>query len=346
MSRRRDRESAAAIDATASDWILRRESGLSAEETSAYEAWLAADPCHADAVARFEQAWTLLDRPLAGGRAAEMVAALKTRAAARRHRRAAIAAAAALVLVSFGGFWRTSHRAGSGSSPVSAVVISPKLETLPDGTVVELKPGARIAVDFSGPFRRVTLRHGEALFRVAKNPNRPFVVTAGGVEVRAVGTVFAVRLADEGLEVVVTEGRVAVEKPEPRAAHENARAEATAAPVVFSTLAGAGERVSVDFVAGAAAPQAVTISPEDIAERLAWRATRIEFTDTPLAEAVELLNRHSKVRLIVDDPKLARVPVNGLFRADNTDALVRLLEGGFGVSAERAGETVTLRRKR
>jgi len=65
-----------------------------------------------------------------------------------------------------------------------------------------------------------------------------------------------------------------------------------------------------------------------------------------LAEVVALLNRHNQVQLIIEDPAIARVALSGLFRADDTDAFVRILETGFNVKAERRGQTISLRRSR
>jgi transmembrane sensor len=243
-----------------------------------------------------------------------------------------------------------AHRTPESEAPANAnaVIIAAQHQTLPDGTQVELKPGAEIVADYSGPLRRVTLRRGQALFHVAKDAQRTFVVTAAGVEVRAIGTAFAVQVAEAGVEVVVTEGRVAVERPTgvPAALPPSGPAPAPLPPPTISTtLLDAGKRISVDLQPGAPVSQPVEITAAEIAERLAWRATRIEFSHTPLAEAVALLNRHSSVQLVVDDPKLAVVPVNGLFRADNTEALVRILEASFGASAERNGDVITLRRR-
>jgi transmembrane sensor len=106
----------------------------------------------------------------------------------------------------------------------------------------------------------------------------------------------------------------------------------------------AGKRLTIALEAGLAAATPAVISREEITTRLSWRETRVEFSRTPLAVAVEQMNRRSKVQLILDDPELARMPVTGLFRADNTETLVRLLEANFGVKADRNGETITLRK--
>src|SRR5690606_26598038 len=88
------------------------------------------------------------------------------------------------------------------------------------------------------------------------------------------------------------------------------------------------------------------VSPAEMAERLAWRIPKLEFTDTPLAEAVALMNEYSQVQLVIDDAELARLPISGLFRAERTEAFVRLLEANFSVEAERVSETVRLRLRR
>jgi transmembrane sensor len=80
---------------------------------------------------------------------------------------------------------------------------------LPDGSLVELKEGSRIAVDFSAEQRQVRLV-GEAHFQVARDAARPFVVNAQGVMVRAVGTAFSVRVDSDEVQVLVTHGSVHV----------------------------------------------------------------------------------------------------------------------------------------
>jgi transmembrane sensor len=79
---------------------------------------------------------------------------------------------------------------------------------LPDGSRVELKDGSEVVVQYSASERRVKLTGGEAHFTVWKDKTRPFIVNAAGVEVRAVGTAFNVRLEAKSVEVLVTEGRV------------------------------------------------------------------------------------------------------------------------------------------
>jgi transmembrane sensor len=230
------------------------------------------------------------------------------------------------------------------------LVVQPERRVLPDGSTVELNAGAEITVDFAGPLRRVALRRGEAHFQVVKDPQRAFIVAAGGVEVRAVGTAFAVELNAGEIEVVVTEGRVAVEKPvnsQPAAPVGAAGATPSAPPVAAEKLAqlDVGHRFVVPRATDGAMLPPSALTPEEVARRLAWRVPRLEFAATPLHQALAMFNEHGRVRLVLGDAALRDLKVSGVLRADNTDSLLRLLEGEFGLSAERRGDDLVLRRR-
>ena len=267
----------------------------------------------------------------------------------RRRRRRQRATAAGAALVAFGLLaWpalrpSVSPSTTPASTPTRALVVRPETRQLPDGSLVELDAGAELEVDFGGPLRRVALRRGVAHFQVAKDAQRTFVVEAGGVAVRAVGTAFSVGMASGTIEVLVTEGHVAVEGPArtlPVTAGPAAGAETT--PVF-----GAGKRIRVDVGPGsdAAGPQVVALSPQEIERQLAWRVPRLEFAGTALAEALPLFNAHGRVRLVLADPALGRLQLSGVLRADDTESLLRLLEGEFALVGERRGDELVLRRR-
>lgn len=219
----------------------------------------------------------------------------------------------------------------------------PRQQVLPDGSVAELRDGAEIAVEFSGAHRRITLVRGDAHFSVQKDPGRPFIVKAAGVEVRAVGTAFAVQRAARGIEVLVTEGRVAVDRPAATMA-----ASPDLAPLAYVA---AGEATLIEASAAPDTPpppaRVTAIDNAEMTERLSWRVPRLEFSGTPLEAAVEAFNRHSTIRLVIGDASLSGLQVSGIVRADQADALVILLAANYGVRAEqRGGETLLLRRPR
>ncbi len=85
---------------------------------------------------------------------------------------------------------------------------------LSDGTVVNLNAGTtlRYPVRFIAGQERLVFLDGEAYFDVAKDKKHPFIVNAGNLNVRALGTHFNVSsyAEDELTDVVLEEGSVAL----------------------------------------------------------------------------------------------------------------------------------------
>ena len=335
-------DSSANLEALASAWLARRDRGLTAAEQDAYLEWLRADLRHGAMIAHLEKTWGALDalaewRPAHSARPNPDLLAtppprLRMWARLRKFPFAVptLAAAAAVALGLF--VFQSVSRETQVPARTVRVIPSPERLTLEDGSVVELNHGGKIETDFTADMRRVRLLRGEAHFTVTKNPARPFIVEANGVAVRAVGTAFYVRQAADAVEVLVTEGKVQVERP--------------VAPVAASTLVVApvptalvaGERAIVDTTAPAAQPVVATVTPTEIARALSWQGVRLEFAELPLAEVVTEFNLRNRQQLVVGDVPTGRLRVGGSFRADNVDAFVRLLEASFGVSAQRRAD--------
>jgi len=216
-----------------------------------------------------------------------------------------------------------------------------ELRTLEDGSVVELNRGAAITVDFTVGERRVQLVRGEAHFKVAKDAARPFLVRAGRVETRAVGTAFDVRFDSSAVEVVVTEGTVAV------ATDQGARALSPGpGPAASVTLLNAGERTLVSLAPFAPAPVVATLTSDELETRLAWKPKLLDFDDVPLAVVVAEFNQRNPVHLTVADPSLGALRLTASFRSDNMDGFVRLMEANYGVAVAVRGRTEIVLRRR
>jgi transmembrane sensor len=327
------------LERAAADWIARRNAGgLSPQEQAELEAWLAANSRHAGAFAGMESLWQALNEPRRLGCSEDFWVQIEAPAKPRVKRRtpvtiAAVAfAAAAVFVVAF--VSRDAARVDPLKEP--SVVVRPDRQILPDGSAVEFNSGAEIELAFTQEKRVVRLVKGEALFVVATDPLRPFVVAAGHVEVRAIGTAFAVRFEPRQVDVVVTEGRVTVERVAGAASRSSAVPEGTE-PVYLA----AGRRAVVQPLP-VASITIQPISPTEIKEALAWRARRIEFTDTPLPVALRLFNRQNRVQFSLGDSSLNARAVTGIFWSDDPDTLARLLVKGLSLSADRKGEEIIL----
>lgn len=345
MSLRDKISSQTAIDAEASQWVVRRRAELAADEENQLAAWLAADPAHQAAFTRLSAVAEVFQRARAQGQATTIVTELETRSRRRRTRRRVMGAASALIAFAAVFLWFNPLR---GPQPVPGSQLIAEFEPmrkLPDGSIVELKTGTEIAVRFEPGFRRIDLVRGEALFRVEKDPARPFIVGARGVAVRAVGTAFNVRLEAAAVEVLVTEGKVRVEDalrgssllpaPAPVDVGEGGVAPAAEPPVL-----GAGEKVVVTLdSAGVAQPaEVVQLGADEIKQRLAWRVPRFEFDGIELAAAIREMNRDNRVQIVLADDSLAALHISGTFYPDDPQTFTRLVAATFGLKAVTQGE--------
>lgn len=354
------------IRLVAAQWTIRRDRGLSSTESIDYELWLAADPRHAVAMPRSSSAWSLLDR------IPENVAASVLATAARRRcfwRRSfvigSLAAAAALALAAIR-FARPSALPPSPVANAQAVAASagPRLLTLSDGTVVQLNTGGEVIEQFTSAERRVLLASGEAHFAVTKNPARPFVVRAGNLEVRAVGTAFNVNLQSAVVDVLVTEGVVELQQAvgpalvaEPlRSARDTQNGMPTSGrptTLIANQLAVVSlAPISHASTTSSASPAPATVvvvttaTAEEIARTLAWQAPLLRLGGATLAELVLEFQRRSGQRVILADPALASLRVGGRFRADDLDGFTHLLATTLDLEVDHAADgTLVLRKK-
>ena len=130
------------------------------------------------------------------------------------YRRVAIAAGLFIGLLALA-WWYTGSRRDSASE-IIAERGSKTRTILPDGSTVWLNAGSRIHYEpgFSGPLREVTLQ-GEAYFDVVKQPARPFIVHAGGINIKVLGTSFNVKSYDDDktVETTLIRGLVQITRP-------------------------------------------------------------------------------------------------------------------------------------
>jgi transmembrane sensor len=341
------------IEEVAADWLAEREEGLSPARVREFERWCRQDSRHAAAVAHLEQACALLQQmpqvraelqPVVEFPAAGRMAAQPSGESRRNPEwRIGLGLTAVVVLAALS-WWQWPR---AGPEPVRYATSAGGYERvlLADGSTLELNANSEARVELSLRERRVVLRAGEAHFSVARDLARPFVVEAAGVAVRAVGTAFNVRIARAAVEVLVTEGRVAVAFAETGAQQAGFRPNGAGPEIAAPpTELGANERLLMSVRPPAAAPGTATppviekIGHATLREVLAWQERKLVFAETPLREVVTQFNQRNRLQLVVDDPVLAERPVGGTFAADNIEGFVRLLAGSGTVAVERRSE--------
>lgn len=311
------------IDATAAGWVAREDRGpLPAREQTALDAWLQADRRHLGAYARARATFVHLDRARALG-SQPMSAGAGTMTEPQSWLRSSRLAwvtglAACLCLVA------VLQLFGTGYSTATGEILRVPLA---DGSAVTLNSNSEIDVDFDEGVRHVRLVRGEALFDVAKDASRPFVVEAASTRVTAVGTSFTVsRMSDRKVQVLVSEGVV---------------------ELVDATLPQREPiRLKANTWAMTTPSRQVEVQPLQVPEverRLAWRDGMLSFSGTTLEDAAEQFSRYSDVRIIIDDPVVASQRVVGLYSASDPVGFAKAAALSLGLQTEKAPEGIRLK---
>jgi transmembrane sensor len=306
-------QTAQQIDQEAADWAARVDRGLSAEEQSALDIWLDEDSRRTGAYGRIRAIALQTERIAALGPVhspGEFIQAEYRGVSRRRMLTAAGAIAAGLVGVGATGWYLLGRgRYVTRKGEVRQLALG-------DGSVVTLNTATDLALRIDAHDRKVEMTSGEALFDVARDPSRPFVVIAGNTKVRVLGTSFVVRaLPGQPVDVLVRKGVVEVshkdvESP-PRRLTANMRA--------ISPIAAEGVPAGI----------AVTEMTEATTLRaLAWREGHIDFEGETLEQAVTEFARYSDTQITVD-PDLAREQIAGVYQVNSPVEFARAAAGAL-----------------
>ena len=286
----------AAVRAEAAAWVARlRGPERDAATEAAFRRWLESGPTHAAAFDRATEIWQAI-----GG------AAAMTPERSRMSRRATVLAgvAAAVVTAGLGGAYLLRD-------PSFATHVGEQRSVrLSDGSRIALNTDTKVVVRYTEGRRDIRLVRGEAQFDVAKNPNRPFVVTAEGQRVRALGTSFIVRDHGRAIAVTLLEGKVSVTP---------VKAPEIAKPVTLAP----GQRLRT-------APKAKPIVDRPKLETVtAWRSGEILLDDTTLADAIAEMNRYSPRPLALENEELGALRISGIFRSGESEAFARTISAQY-----------------
>ena len=338
----------------AHSWRARRESDVfSDKDEQDFRRWMAEHPAHAEAFAEAEVVWMSLGEAEFSADILEIDAPKKTGGlwsntfsgpawGARLAGGAAVFASLALVFVTAQFF--TSEPTGpvAVEAPPTALVLSNSASTpseyeLADGSTLTLGIGSNAEVLFDSTQRSVYLDRGEALFEVASLPDRPFVVTTGGAEIRVTGTMFELRRRHDAVTVGVVEGEVEVSHAlalsgvvDETASQDWSRQEGT---LMSRTRLQSGERVRVSRSEGLGEP--FTAEAGQIG---AWRSGTLIYLETPLSDVISDLNRYAGSSITLD-PAAAGLTLSGTFDVSEIHQLPEILPLALPVEIDTTGDT-------
>lgn len=323
------------VDNEAAIWTWRLDSGeLTPATREELDTWLRADYRHRRALEELSQTWSMLDRlaereptPDEQAAAAALAQVPPRRPFFTRRRYWEAAAAAVLVVALASTFWVARR---PGMQVMSTAVGEQSRVTLADGSQLALNTNTLLAVSFTPERRDIYLRRGEAHFDVVHNPARPFFVHVGDAVVRDVGTQFEVRLhADRDIDVLVNEGQVEVRVS--GAAAGSGSLESAVAGTEWVRALSAGEQL---FIAGPAL-KVMSMTPQQVANDLAWRQGALVFDGEPLSQALDEVSRYTQARIVLDSAKVGSLPISGRFRTDDVPGFFRALQAALPVQVSQ-----------
>ena len=332
MSRTDEKAGAGGVAEEAAAWFARLQGeAATGDDWLAFERWLQASPAHARAYERLERLWVDLDyAPVArelGGRpllAAHRRLASRRTAARRPHRRAWIGAGAAIaagLAVTAGvGFWSTpgvatqTYRTGPGQT---------RQIILADGTRIQLNAASKLTVSLGRDARRVQMADAEAVFDVAHDTARPFLIAVGDRQVRVVGTEFNLRHRADKVALTVRRGVVEVR---PTGVPQAQPTRVTVGQALIHTEGEPGSILKVSD------PEAA----------FAWTSGQLIYRDQPLSEVAEDLSRRFAVPVRTADARTASLRFSGVLVTDSEPDVLRRLQAFVPLRVEQAPGAIVL----
>lgn len=342
----------------ACDWFVDMRTGdIDAAGKQRFDAWVRKSPEHLRAYLELSEIWDdapLLD-PARESSAEDLIArardasaeiiplndalASKASAPARsplaRRIRTPLAAAATIACMAVGLAAFVGYKAWREPT-YSTAIGEQRTVVLADGSRVQLNSRTRLKVRFEENGRNVDLLEGQALFKVAKNPHRPFIVKSGEVTVRAVGTVFDVDRKKTATTVTVLEGRVAVSS---LAGVQPQIIGVTDIAVPAPVFVDAGEQVKT------IARSTTQPAPANVAAATAWTQGSLVLAGSRLADVVEEFNRHNERQLILGDASLADMQISGVYSSTDPTLLVQFLRDQPALRVEQTESTIMITTK-
>jgi transmembrane sensor len=335
------------VQPTAYDWMVQLHQGpLSTAQKAALSDWLLDSPAHVRALLELMLVdHDLRSLPISAEQVSEWVQAVRSTPeplvlgspdrpatgappATARKSRIRWSLAAGVVVAVLGALGFSHWEAGRYSTGLG----EQRVISLADGSVVSLNTESALKVDFSSSRRSITLQKGEAFFRVAHDPSRPFEVAAREATVKAVGTQFNVRMAARATVVSVLDGTVEIRgsahdggaDPDPSIAMRVTKGEQSQIPVADDTR-------HADSLITRAADRATL-------RAAAWTQGRVDFDSTPLIEVIAEFQRYQIVSVKIDDRETRELKLTGSFDVHDPESALAFVATIPGIIVEKQGE--------
>lgn len=320
------------IDDEASIWLVRLDNGnLSDQARKELKTWLLADKRHSVALTAMADVWDGMDEILSqisddnASKNVSLWPVLKP-----IFKPLALAAS-----ISFFAIFIAFMMPDNVQKNSYATLIGQQIDArFDDGSTIHLNTNSRIETEFSDAKRIIKLIKGEALFEVAHDPDRPFIVYAGDRLVQAIGTKFVVHLAPKNIQVTVTDGKVKMSKVALNTKLADIKALSNTTMDKDDFYLTKGEKVDVG---NDLPPKLTHIKPENLNRELSWLEGKLVFENEALFDVIEEINRYIDTQIVLKDPSMHNIPISGRFDLKDSKALIEAIELSFNMTSQRTG---------
>ena len=328
------------INQEAADWLTKMDGGrLSTGERRALRKWLAEDAEHEQALKRLTAIWADMDfllneYPLSQNQESTGMSFLL---GWYQWLSMPLVTACTALMIWFA--WAYVPQEVTDKPEVayySTEIGKRQLKQFSDGSTAHLNTDSIVEIEYTGSRRIVRLLRGEVMFDVVHDPARPFIVYAGGNEVEAIGTRFAVRLRSENIVVIVTDGQIRLTKRIKETGLSDLK---KTLPVQEVFLVNKGEVLEVsDKVSELRACSSSEGRGTELDCRFSWLDGQLIFDNERLEQVVSEISRYMSLRIVIVDPELRDLRISGRFRIGDTDALLDAIEVSMNIHISRVGD--------
>lgn len=334
----------------ATAWLSKLDRGLTSREEEELRTWLQANASNANLFLEAAQMW---DNMTALSRLSDLF----PESADRRTQPAWFAVAASVMIAVGVAFWalvsltdvslsdwpeHDGTQTVATTHPVYETVVGEQSSfLLADGSKIVLNTDSRLTVHYTEHHRMLILSRGEMHVEVARDVSRPLSVVVGDNIIQALGTAFGVEITqDNDIELVVTEGKVRVATRPNSATDTSQRPAALVLPSSSLTVV-QGE----ELLLGTPSAKVKQVTAAQIAVKLSWRDGNLIFSDDPLEEAMQEVERYTTIQFVFLDESLKQESISGRYKAGDVDTLLGVLRENIGVAYERTDDGRVLLRK-
>jgi transmembrane sensor len=318
------------IDHEASIWLVRLDDGnLSDESRKELKHWLSSDSRHSIALKAMTSIWDDMDEVLVTNDRVNLPKNVILWPILKPIFEPILIAASISFIAIF--IWFAMPVDVQKNSYVT--LVGQQLDaTFDDGSVIQLNTNSHIETEFTDEKRIVKLIKGEALFDVAHDPNRPFIVYAGDRLVQAIGTQFVVHLESENIQVTVTDGKVKMSKVPLNKTLKDIKSLNNTTIQKDDVYIIKGEKV---IVGSDHTPKISLINSENMLRELSWLDGKLIFDNEELFDVIEEINRYIDIKIVLKDPSLHKTPISGRFDLADSEALIEAIELSFNMKSQR-----------